>query len=92
MPATAATRPRYRIVETIGRGGMAEVCLADDLMLDRKVALKFLTASSDRGDALDQLFGEARAAAALDHPFICKIYEVTGAERPSLHRHGVRPR
>jgi adenylate cyclase len=68
--------PRYRILEIIGRGGMGEVCLADDLMLDRKVALKFVTAPGET-DGLEQLFGEARAAAALDHPFICSIYEVT---------------
>ena len=68
--------PRYQIVSLIGRGGMGEVCLADDLMLDRKVALKFFTEPSET-DGLDQLLGEARAAAALDHPFICSIYEVT---------------
>ena len=56
---------------------MGEVCLADDLMLDRRVALKFLTGSpGDSSLALDLLVSEARAAAALDHPFICKIYEV----------------
>src|SRR5262245_50617629 len=45
-------------------------------MLDRKVALKFVTAPGETGD-LEQLLGEARVAAALDHPFICSIYEVT---------------
>src|SRR5262245_18976866 len=71
-----ATEPRYEIVEVIGRGGMGEVCLAEDVMLDRKVALKFVAAPSDT-DGLQQLLSEARAAAALDHPFICSIYEVT---------------
>ena len=69
-------QPRYQIVEIIGRGGMGEVYLADDVMLDRKVALKFVNAPGD-SDGLEQLLGEARAAAALDHPFICSIYEVT---------------
>jgi len=69
--------PRYQITEIIGRGGMGEVCLADDVMLDRKVALKFVTAAPDESDGLELLLGEARAAAALDHPFICSIYEVT---------------
>ena len=64
--------PRYQVVEIIGRGGMGEVCLADDVMLDRKVALKFVTARGET-DGLDQLLGEARAAAALDHPFICSM-------------------
>jgi serine/threonine protein kinase len=67
--------PRYEIVETIGRGGMGEVCLAEDLMLHRQVALKFVTSAG--GDVLQQLLSEARAAACLDHPFICSIYEVT---------------
>jgi hypothetical protein len=71
---------RYRIIETIGRGGMGEVCLGDDLILHRRVALKFLTSSGDV-DAVDQLLTEARAAAALDHPFICSIYEVTHLDR-----------
>ena len=79
MTLTPSGGPRYRIVETLGRGGMGEVCLADDVMLDRPVALKFVTASGG-SDGLEQLLGEARAAAALDHPFICSIYEVT-----SLH-------
>lgn len=70
---------------------MGEVCLADDLMLERRVALKFLTASSDKGNALEQLLSEARAAAALDHPFICKIYEVTELDgRPCIVMEYVR--
>ena len=72
--------PRYQVLEVIGRGGMGEVCLADDVMLDRKVALKFVTAPGETGD-LEQLLGEARVAAALDHPFICSIYEVTTLNR-----------
>jgi adenylate cyclase len=67
---------RYQILEIIGSGGMGQVCLADDVMLDRKVALKFVTAPGET-DGLEQLLVEARAAAALDHPFICSIYEVT---------------
>jgi adenylate cyclase len=68
IPATA----RYRLLQTIGAGGMGEVWLADDVMLDRRVALKFLNAPRDD----ERLIGEARAAAALDHPFICQIFEV----------------
>ncbi|HEX5109780.1 MAG TPA: protein kinase [Vicinamibacterales bacterium] len=79
MTFAAGTEPRYRIVETIGRGGMGEVCLADDVMLHRQVALKFLATPGESG-GLEQLLGEARAAAALDHPFICSIYEVTALD------------
>ena len=90
MAPNAPTPARYRIVEAIGRGGMGEVCLADDLMLHRQVALKFLT-SPGESDALDQLLTEARAAAALDHPFICSIYEVTELDgRPCIAMEYVR--
>ncbi len=69
---------------------MGEVCLADDLMLQRQVALKFLTSAGEE-DALEQLFSEARAAAALDHPFICSIYEVTYLDgRPCIAMEYVR--
>ena|SRR5438093_13540359 len=84
--SSASVRPsRYRLVEVIGKGGMGEVWLADDLMLERRVALKFLTASPPDIAAVDRLLGEARSAAALDHPFICKIYEVAELEhRPCI--------
>jgi adenylate cyclase len=84
---------RYRIVDSLGRGGMGEVCLADDLVLHRQVALKFLAAPGEREarDALDQLLTEARAAAALDHPFICSVYEVTTLDgRPCIAMEYVR--
>ncbi|HKE84606.1 MAG TPA: protein kinase [Vicinamibacterales bacterium] len=84
------TESRYQIIETIGRGGMGEVCLADDLILDRKVALKFVTALAE-SDAPEHLLGEARAAAALDHPFICSIYEVTAFDgRPCIAMEYIR--
>jgi adenylate cyclase len=82
--------PRYHVVEVIGRGGMGEVCLAEDAVLHRKVALKFVNASTET-DGLDQLLAEARAAAALDHPFICSIYEVTTLDgRPCIVMEYVR--
>jgi serine/threonine protein kinase/lipopolysaccharide biosynthesis regulator YciM len=57
---------------------MGEVFLAEDTKLGRKVAIKFVAASSV-GDkrAKERLMREARAAAALDHPNICAIYEVS---------------
>ena len=68
---------RYRILSRIGRGGMGEVYLAEDPTLGRKVALKFILPGLD-GDtqARRRLLHEARAAAQLDHPFVCKVYEV----------------
>ena len=68
---------RYRILEPIGKGGMGEVFLAHDTDLERKVALKFLPeALQNDATALARLRREAKAAAALDHPYVCKVYEV----------------
>ena len=73
----------YRVHSCIGQGGMGEVYVAEDLTLNRRVALKFLLPvdASERRDSPDggghrRLLREARAAAQLDHPFICKVYEV----------------
>jgi tetratricopeptide (TPR) repeat protein len=65
---------RYRMLSRLGHGGMGEVFLAEDVTLNRKVALKFLQA--DGADSSKRILTEARAAAHLDHPFICKVYEV----------------
>jgi serine/threonine-protein kinase len=67
----------YRILSPLGTGGMGAVYAAEDVRLHRKVAIKFLTAES-LGDAevRQRLFHEARAAAAIDHPNICTIYDV----------------
>jgi TolB-like protein/Flp pilus assembly protein TadD len=62
----------YRIVGVIGRGGLGEVLAADDLILGRRVALKFLKAERD---AHAQVLEEARAAARLDHPYVCSVFE-----------------
>jgi eukaryotic-like serine/threonine-protein kinase len=67
---------RYRVLSRLGQGGMGEVFLAEDLSLNRKVALKFLLAHTGDLTADARLVREARAAAHLDHPFICKVYEV----------------
>lgn len=68
---------RYQVLEKLGQGGMGEVYLARDLTLDRKVALKFLTREKQQsGTSHDRILREARAAASLDHPYVCKIYEV----------------
>src|SRR5687767_6208905 len=67
---------QYEIRGKLGAGGMGTVYLADDTRLNRKVAIKILTpgTADGRGDA--RLLREAQAAAALDHPNICAIYEV----------------
>jgi len=68
----------FRVLEQIGRGGMGVVYKAQDLALDRIVALKSLHPdAADGTKALGRLLeAEARTAATLDHPNICTIYEV----------------
>jgi len=76
MPSSGQPLSHYKILEPIGKGGMGEVFLAEDTILDRKVALKFLPEKALQDPvARKRFFREAKSAASLDNPFICKIYE-----------------
>jgi len=82
----------YDIQSALGKGGMGTVFLARERTLDRPVALKFLSPSLQEQDEARQRFlREARHAAALDHPYICKIFQ-TGEEsgRPFIAMEYIR--
>src|SRR3954463_2979025 len=67
----------YEILSALGAGGMGEVYLARDPRLDRQVAIKLLPAetAADPGSP-ERLRGGGVAGAAIDHPYICKIFEI----------------
>jgi predicted Ser/Thr protein kinase len=82
-PSQAGSAPRlewlgrYRIVRELGRGAMGTVYLAHDSQLDRSVALKIPHFSAADGPEVRQRFlREARAAATIEHPNVCPVYDV----------------
>ena len=83
---TGRTISHYQILEKLGEGGMGEVYRAVDTRLDRTVAIKLLSSHAAGGEESQQRFlREARAAAGLDHPNVCTVYEVGEHEgRPFL--------
>ena len=67
---------RYAIERKLGEGGMGVVYAARDDRLERTIALKTLSALANDGTAQQRLWREARAAASVNHPNVCQIYEI----------------
>jgi len=80
MPETVIAG-RYRLDELLGRGGMSEVWLAEDLELGRRVAIKLLAPNADTA----RFEREARAVASLAHPNVTQLYDYGNADgRPYI--------
>ncbi len=70
------SQTKYRILSTLGRGGMGSVYRAEDLELGREVALKVISDPAPDGRALDRIQQEARILARLEHPGIVPVHDV----------------
>lgn len=85
MEAGERIAGRYKIIRTIGKGGMAKVYLARDLILDRDVAVKLMAYDFHNDeDSIRRFKREALSTTELVHPNIVNIYDVEEAENPYI--------
>jgi two-component system LytT family response regulator len=83
--AADAILAHYRIVSRLGTGGMGEVYLAQDLNLDRPVALKILPPEvAHDADRMRRFVQEAKTASALSHPNVARVFEIGEADGRSF--------
>ncbi len=76
----------YRIVDTLGEGGMGVVYIAEHSLLGRKAAVKrLLPEYSNNKDMVERFFNEARAAAMIKHPGIVQIFDFGYADNGSAY-------
>jgi serine/threonine protein kinase len=78
----SALAGRYRFDREIGRGGMATVCLAEDLKHARPAAIKVLRSDLASGVGADRFLREIAIAGSLDHPHILRLHD-SGAVEPT---------
>jgi tetratricopeptide (TPR) repeat protein/predicted Ser/Thr protein kinase len=80
------TVSHYRILEKLGEGGMGVVYAAEDLSLGRRVAIKFLSATSVGRSYRARFLREARSVSQLSHPNIARLYDYgeTEDEQPYI--------
>ncbi|WP_394831523.1 protein kinase [Pendulispora rubella] len=71
------TQTRFELIEPLGTGGMGVVFVAQDTVLDRKVAIKFLTRKDlNTAEALERVQHEAQACARLNHENIVRMFDI----------------
>ena len=79
---------RYQLIKLLGQGNMGSVYLAEDTTLKRLVAVKIPKLSAETDPVLQERFyREARAAAVLNHPNICPVFDV--GQINDQHHHGL---
>src|SRR5580700_8024652 len=83
--AAGAVLTHYRILSRLGSGGMGEVYLAQDLNLERPVALKILPPEmAHDADRMRRFVQEAKTASALSHPNVARVFEIGEADGVSF--------